>query len=59
MIPVIPSDKPLTPAEKMKAYQDQRDSAAMKIVSDRMDRILHGGDKNHGTADVEYDLFAR
>lgn len=53
-IPVIPpKPKKQTPEE----YQKERDTAAMKIVSDRMDKILHGGEANNGRAQTEYDVL--
>lgn len=59
MIPVLPTDKPVTVAEKLAAYHAERDTAAYKIIADNMDRILHGGDKNHPNADTEYDVLKR
>ena len=45
--------KPLTAEE----YAKQRDDAAYKTIAERMERILHGGEKNHATAVTDYDVF--
>lgn len=45
--------KALTPQE----YRAERDAAAYKTIAERMERILHGGEKNHATAVTDYDIF--
>lgn len=56
-IPVIP---PRPRAQTADEYQKERNAAAMKIVAERMDKILHppeGG--NSGTAETHYDILGK
>ena len=50
---VPPKPKKQTPEE----YQEERDAAAMKIVSDRMDQRLHGHEQNQERAETDYNVL--
>lgn len=54
-IAIPPPKKTQTPEE----YAVERDRAAYKRIAERMDSILHGGDRNNSRAVTEYDVLGR
>ena len=55
MIPKLPpKPKPQTPEE----YQKERHDNSMRVVSDRMENILHG-EKVHERAVTDYDILGK